>query len=422
VSAQLDSKKATSLLRTLALGLALLAASAALANTAKPRAAPGALLVPAERALHVVVGELAAPRALDGEGWSADLVIERALVGGAQRGAKLRVAWEELAPSRSVRFAAGERVLLALETLPNGSLWMARFPKRDALAISGRGDAFARAPSAATVAALARFLALTRAQREHGAGVEALVEIALRAEFALARQALVRLAGIAGLAAKLGEPGRASLAALLASSERGVPLRAGALALIAQRKLVALSPEVRALVASGGALAAPAVEALGALGALSAEDARAHAASPDAKLRAAALRGASSALDASRLAALARGDRDANVRAAALAALVRREGPRAADAAVEALFDSDDVVQAAALRALPAFPAEASRLLRARAFGSRADDADAHKLALAGLAQLGREGAAVLEEIARDHPREETRELATFLLGRTQPH
>jgi hypothetical protein len=408
-------------LHTLALALALLSAPA-FAQAKKPRAAPGALLVPAERAQHVVVGTLARPRALDAQGWSAELAVERVLAGGAQRGAKLRVAWEELAPSRAVRFAAGERVLLALEALPNGSLWMTRFPKRDAFAIAARGDAFARAPNDASVDALARHLALPRAQRDQHAGVAALAEIALRAEFALAREALVRLAGIPSLAAKLSEPGRASLAALLASAERGVPLRAGALALIAQRKLSALIPEVRELAVRDGPLAPPAVEALGALGALEESAVRSYLAAVDPKLRAAALRAAPNALDASQIARLARRADAASVRVAALEALVRREGPRAADVATEALFDADDEVRAAALKALPAFPAEASHLLRARAFGARADDAETRKLALAGLAQLGREGAAVLAEIARDHPNEEARELATFLLGRTQPH
>jgi hypothetical protein len=101
---------------------------------------------------------------------------------------------------------------------------------------------------------------------------------------------------------------------------------------------------------------------------------------------------------------------------------VQREGARAADAAVDALFDPDEDVQVAALRALPAFPAQAAQLLRARAFGPRANDAEATKPALAGLSLLGRDGAAVLREIEASHPNEQTRAFAQFLLGRTPEH
>ena len=49
-------------------------------------------------------------------------------------------------------------MLLALEKLPNGSLWTTRFPRRDALHVAARGAAFVRDPDAASLAALAQGL------------------------------------------------------------------------------------------------------------------------------------------------------------------------------------------------------------------------------------------------------------------------
>ncbi|HEY8122540.1 MAG TPA: hypothetical protein VII78_14550 [Myxococcota bacterium] len=400
---------------------AVLLASSASAE-AKPRAAAGELLAPAENAMRVVVGTLGTPRPLDAQGWSAELAVERTLAGSAATGAALRVAWEELAPSRAVRFAPGERVLVALDPLPDGSLWSARFPRRDALAVAGRGEAFARAPDAASADALQRYLALPRPQRGAQAGVDALANLARRASESLALEALARLGTLPALAQNLSADARGSLAALIADPRRPGALRAAALTLAGRRKLSALAPEARALASVGGALAPAAVEALGAMSALSPAEAQRYAASRDPALRAAALRGAPGALDATRLEALARSDAAGEVRAAALAALARREGAGAANAAVDALFDADAEVQSAALRALPAFPSESAQLLRARAFGPRANDTEALKPALAGLSVLGRDGAAVLNEIERDHPNAEIRRLAQFLLGRTPAH
>ncbi|MFI5318849.1 MAG: hypothetical protein ACHQ6V_04675 [Myxococcota bacterium] len=396
---------------------AVLLASSASAE-AKPRAAAGELLAPAENAMRVVVGTLGTPRPLDAQGWSAELAVERTLAGSAATGAALRVAWEELAPSRAVRFAPGERVLVALDPLPDGSLWSAR----ECLAPACDGEAFARAPDAASADALQRYLALPRPQRGAQAGVDALANLARRASESLALEALARLGTLPALAQNLSADARGSLAALIADPRRPGALRAAALTLAGRRKLSALAPEARALASVGGALAPAAVEALGAMSALSPAEAQRYAASRDPALRAAALRGAPGALDATRLEALARSDAAGEVRAAALAALARREGAGAANAAVEALFDADAEVQSAALRALPAFPSESAQLLRARAFGPRANDTEALKPALAGLSVLGRDGAAVLNEIERDHPNAEIRRLAQFLLGRTPAH
>jgi hypothetical protein len=405
----------------------LLAASAAAATPTppvdKPRAAPGALLAPAETASHVVLGTVGALRALDAQGWSAELAVERALAGGSAPGAKLRIAWEELAPSRAVRFAQGERVLLALEPLPNGSLWMKRFPRRDAWAVAGRGEAFAREPAPATLDAIAGYLRLPRTARAGSPGVTALAQVARAAELRAALEALDLLAARPALGPQLVPAGRDALAALLLDPARSDEVRASALALTARRRLRALEPELRKLSAEGGRALAPlAVEALAAIGALSPEEARRYGASNDPRMRAAILRGAPASFDAAKLETLARRDADAGVRGAALEALARREGARAAGAAVDALFDADADVQAAALRVLPAFPAESAALLRARAFGPRAGDAGAARPALAGLSLLGRDGAAVLREIERDHPNEEVRRLAQFLLGRTPEH
>ncbi|HEU4431122.1 MAG TPA: hypothetical protein VFT98_20360 [Myxococcota bacterium] len=388
----------------------------------KPRAAPGALLAPAETAAHVVAGTIGALRQLDAQGFSAELEVERALAGGSSPGAKLRIAWEELAASRALRFAQGERVLLALEPLPSGSLWMKRFPQRDAWAVAGRGEAFARDPAPATLDAIGPYLRLPRMARAGSPGVTALAQIARLAEQRQALEAIEQLALRPALAPQLVAAARDALGALLLDATRPDEVRAGALTLAARRRLTALEPEARKLSAAGGALAPLAVEALGAMGALSPEEARRHRASSDPRMRAAIVRGAPASVDAAKLEALARRDTAGEVRAAALEALARREGARAAGAAIDALFDADANVQAAALRVLPAFPAESAPVLRARVFGARAHDTEAMRPALAGLSLLGPDGAAVLREIERDHPNEDLRRLAQFLLGRTPEH
>ena len=114
-------------------GLACVAAAALTAGVAwaagaevRP-AAGGVHLFPAlERSPVSVVAILEAPRALDGESYSAALQVEVVLVGDVAQGARLSIAWEELARSRRVRFRKGDRVLLSLEPLPGASIWRRR--------------------------------------------------------------------------------------------------------------------------------------------------------------------------------------------------------------------------------------------------------------------------------------------------------
>ncbi len=406
----------------------MLAASAVVAQPApaaeKPRAAAGSLLGPSESAAHVVVGTVGAVRRLDAQGFSAEFAVVRAIFGNARPGSKLRIAWEELSPSRAVRFANGERVLVALERLPNGSLWSTRFPKRNAVAVAGRGEAFAREFTAEGLESLGRYLALSRDQRESAAGVTALVAIVSSATQGdpLAEEAIVRLGMVAELGAKLDADAVSALRVVITDPGRHAALRAATVELAQERKLATLAPALREVAGAGGPLAPRAVEALGALGSLAPAEARAYALASDPALRAAALRGAPHAHGVGRLAEIVRSDGPGIVRAAALEALVAREGVRAVGDAADALFDADTEVQAAALRMLPAYPRESAQLLRARSFGPRASDFAATKPVLAGLSLLGADGVAVLREIERDHPNEEIRRLAQFLLGRTPEH
>ncbi len=404
------------------LAAALAAAAREVRAPEPPRAAGGAVLAAAERSPHTLIGRVLLPGHVDAQGWAATFAVERALAGGLEPGARLRIAWEELAPSRRARLVDGGYALVVLEALPNGSLWSARFPRRDVLAIAAGGDAFLRDPDGATVAALARHLALAPAQREQAAGVAALAELAQRGEPGVALQAHARLGEIPALAQRLEEPARASLAALLADPARGEALRAAALDVAGRRKLTALLPSLRSLAEAGGALEPAALEALGAMDALSGDELKRLVAGRDPAARAAAIRAAPGVLEPGRLAALAKGDPAGAVRAAALDALVRREGARAADVAVDALFDSDGGVQAASLRALPAFPAESARRLRARLFGARTGETDRLRPALAALGMIGDDGRAVLLEVESSHPDEQLRGLARFLLGHEPPH
>ena len=133
-------------------GLCLLAVAGALASAGGARA-DGSLLEALEAARTVAVGHLRAPEILDSHGRTGRFQVERALVGPAREDDALQVAWEERAPGRPPRFAAGERLLLGLGPLPADSIWRQRFPGRDAMAITGKGLAFLRQPLPASLAA-----------------------------------------------------------------------------------------------------------------------------------------------------------------------------------------------------------------------------------------------------------------------------
>ena len=301
-----------------------------------PAAGATGFLAAAEGAPEVVVGRVSGVGQLDLHGWRATLAVERALVGGRAAGGELAIAWEELGTKRPARFAEGGRVAIALGPLPAGSLWSARFPKRDALAVAARGEGFVREPDAATLEPLAAWLALPSGEREGAAGVAALASLAAHGEAAVAGSALARLDRVPALAERSVGAAAESLAALLADAERPLDVRRAALELVAQRELRALEPAVEALAAAPSELQGPAVDALARLrGGLAPERTAELLADPDPAVRAAAVR--RGGLDTAALRSLVTRDPADDVRAAAAEALAARADPVAADDLVAAL-------------------------------------------------------------------------------------
>lgn len=403
----------------LALGAAV-ALAVAVASTAElgPAAGGVGFLAAAEGAPEVVVGRVSGVGQIDLHGWRATLTVERALVGGRAPGSELTVAWEELGTKRPARFAEGARVALALGPLPAGSLWSTRFPKRDALAIAARGEAFVREPDAATLEPLAAWLALPAVERETAAGVAALAALAARGEAVVAESALARLDRVPSLADRCTGPAAESLAALLADFERPLDVRREALELVARRELRALDPAVEALAAVPSDLQGQAVDVLARLrGGMEPERTAELLADADPAVRAAAVR--RGGLETLELRSLVTRDSSDAVRAAAAEALAARADPAAAEDLVTALRDRASPVRLAALEGLADLgPAALPPLQREIWEGDPRGGREAVSSAVLALGLLGQAGAEELARIAHEHPSERVRRLAELAMGR----
>lgn len=412
--------------------LAVLAAAAAAAQdppapaAAEPDPAPAAggaaLLGAAEGATAVVVGRVRGPERIDLHGWRAALVVERSLRGGRPAGDELAIAWEELAPRRPVRFADGARVVVALEPLPPGSLWSQRFPKRDALAVAARGEAFLRDPEPGTLEPLAAWLALAPAARESTPGIESLAALSASGEPRVAASALARLDAVSLLAERVygSEAAAETLAGLLADEARPPELRRHAFDLAARHALRTLEPAIEAQASRASDVQGAAVDALARLrGGLPTERAAELLRASDPAVRAAVARRGGEGVKLETLRALLAGDPAGDVRGAAAEALAERDGAASLDALVAALRDSDPGARAGAMRGLAGLGAAAVPALR-REIWETAPTAEPGRLAGAvlTLALLEPDGIAELRRIAHEHPSEKIRRLADLALGR----
>jgi hypothetical protein len=147
---------------------------------------------------------------------------------------------------RPARFRDGDRILVALEPLPGASLWSQRFPDRDALAVAARGEAFLRAPDAASL--------------------EALTGLVSNAQLPLARAALARLAQVPDLESRMSPIARERLGRALADRERAKELRQGVLRLVGERQLRSLRATVEPYAREGSPLEPQALAAQGEAG------------------------------------------------------------------------------------------------------------------------------------------------------------
>jgi hypothetical protein len=378
-----------------------------------------------EAAPATIVASVEDTRALDATGHAAVLRVETPVFGEVEHGKLLRIAWEELAASRSPRFEAGERVLVVLEPLPGASIWLSRLPdageRSSTLGVAMRGDAFLRNPSPGTPLVLEHYLALTPADRAGAAGAGYLAQLAAAAEIPIAVDAVARLDGRADLEGKLTPKAARDLVTALMRDDAPPALQDALVELIGRHRPESLRGPLDAL-ASGESLAPAIVYAAVARleGGLSAErTARLLAQAPE-RYRQVGARNASGARADRDLRSLIRRDPAPAVRVSAIERLVELRGADAIVPVADALHDSEPSVRTAAARQLGTFGAEAVPELRRVA---EASDRPAARAAIAGLALTGSaEGNAALREIAADHPDDSVRTLARIALGAKVGH
>ena len=407
--------------RLFVLGLAL--AWSLPAAGAPPAAGSPGVIAALERAPWALVAVFEAPRPLDGEAYVALARVERTLMGQTRE--RVEVVWEERARQRPVRFAAGDRVLLALEPLPGHSVWRQRIPDAEqrarSLYVALEGEAFARAPSAGAVLELEHYLRLPPDLRERATGVGYLAALAEGAEPPIAASALERLAAVPDLDAQLDPGAAASLVRALLRDDDDGALRERTLALVGSGPLRALRPLLIVLAAREPLAPAAVFDALGRVdGALPSEQALRLLAVSDADdHRRAGARYASGAA-VQRLPAVLKSDAAPKVRAAAVTRWLEVEGVGGADRASPALRDSDAEVRNVALMALAQLGPDAVPVLRAAIETAPPEVA---RSAVAALTVAGGPAStSVLRQLADTHPDEGVRMLAGAALGRPMGH
>jgi hypothetical protein len=382
-----------------------------LTAVAQPSAPGRALLAAAETAQLVVVGRITAPNPVDRTAYAANLTVERTVAGAPARAP--RMTWEELGSGRA-RFADGQRVLVALEPIPSGSLWQQRFPSRDVLAVAARGDAFLADPSDRDVDALAAFLQL-------GAGGAPPVRAAALVRLAGADSSPLAAAAVERLGARgttLDRESGEKLLAIAADSRRPRPLRSAILARLGASALPALAIDLEQLARPGSLVEAEALEAIGTLmGGLSADRVEALLDRDEPAVRAVGARFATGALAERRLPSMARTDSAPTARAAAARALAATRTVWGIDGAVPALADPDRQVRAAAAQALAALGSLGVPTLEAVAASNRPEA----RGAITALALAGPDGQASVRRLAAQHRDERLRDYARLALGQG-PH
>ncbi len=386
---------------------------------AAPAGASGALLGAAETGVATVAGTVRETQRLDPRGYAAVLEVDRVLAGALVPGARQRIAWQEASTTRPPRFADGERILVALEPLPTGSLWRQRFPEGDALAVGAGGQAALKAPDGVTIESLSAYLALDATARASSAGTAALLDLVARGAPVLADAALVKVGEQANLDRQLDAPARAAFARLVSDPKRPLALRVAALQMAGERRLLALRPDIVPLAQAGSPLEAPAWNALARMdGGLAAQTALDLLGSERPELRSLALRFGGDAISDEELTQRCADDPAGAVRVAAAETLLARRGATALETALPLLFDRDlDVAREAALVIAGLGPAAVPRL--GELLSSRPYDeiSELGPTALA-LSQAGPSGIETLNTIAAGSDDPKRRKLAELALGR----
>ncbi len=225
------------------------------------------LIEAAETSKVVAVGRFSAISKIDVHGYAGDFRVDQGLVGSAKPGAVLRVAWEELAVSRPVRFKDGERVMLCLESPPAYTLWQKRFPDNfaDVLAVARDGEAFWLNPDAKTLAAIDHYLSLGKTGREDAIGLAYLVDMIRSSPDMVAMQAISRLEKHKNLASRLGGGSVNDLAKAATEELQSTTVRREVLALIGRAEMRGARNGIEPLARVDGPLRAQALLTLGKL-------------------------------------------------------------------------------------------------------------------------------------------------------------
>jgi hypothetical protein len=376
-----------------------------------------ALLASAARAQAVVVGTVTQPSRVDVSGWRAELRIDTVLSGSLVLGDTVTLAWEELSPSRAVRFQDGARVLVVLDALPTQSLWRKRFPTREqsrpVLVVAASGDAFLVRPDGPTVYALQHYLALTQRARAEGPGTRWLAELVRVATPALAQEALALLDAEPARLDGVSEEGASALLAAARDDTRDAKLRGGALRLAARHRIAGTREIAGELGAPGSPTRVDAYRALAMLpDGLTPEQSEGLLADSDPALRVVALEIAGRRLPRARVVQLL-SDEDPAVRLAAGRAVLGREDAGIADVAT-LLDDPEARVRTGIAESIGTRGAQALAPLRAVV------DTGSERAALAailGISRVGKGAGAALGEIAEKHPNESVRAFAKLGLG-----
>jgi hypothetical protein len=400
--------------------------STASSNVSAGAAAPGArgILASCARAEAVVTGIVSQPKKVDLHGWVASLRVDGVPAGSIELGDTIDVAWEELSPSRPVRFADGERVLLVLEALPTQSLWRKRFPSADGarsvLVVANRGDAFLRKPDGATLGAFEHWLKLSSSARDATPGALRLAELVSIAPAGLASEALEMLDGRPQLAEQLGAEGASRLFAGMRDESRDLGIRTRTLELATRAGLPGVREAALTLTQPGSGLRAPAYRALASLpGGLRSDEKAKLLDDPEPSVRAAGAGLADDPALRPRLEAMLATDKSPDVRRAVGAALIARYGASAVDEVVVLLDDEDKGVRAATAMSIGALGADAVPALK------RVVDGESKRAAFAavlGLSHAGEEGAKEIFFIANSHQDESVRAFARLALGKAPGH
>jgi hypothetical protein len=393
--------------------VALLAASA----HAQPSTPERVLLPATEHARATVVGRVDDVTKLDRSGYTATLVVERVLAGDVRPGEPIRIGWEELASKPPPRLRKGQRVLIALDDLPQGSLWRERFPAgTSALAIAARGDALLIEPQSTDLELLAGYVQLG-AKATPAARASSLARIAAGASPMVARAAVDRLALLPNVGHALDAAATEQLMRTAADERQPLQLRREIIVLAGQARLTAAASALEALAVRDGVFEAEALTSLGEIRGLPNAQVESLLDRKEASVRAVGARFATSALAERRLPSIVRRDPAPAVRAAAAQALVETHTIWGLDAAVPALADPDPQVRSTAAQSLGALGAAGVPALEAVA---RSQPAEARG-AITALAMAGPQGIVVVRQLSQDHPDQRLRDFARLALGQG-PH